>query len=157
MAVELTSPEALPVRLIIGAIAGFIATLVMDVPMGRLPEGETSYQVAAGVLSGEPLDSAPDGLATAVHYAAGTLSGALFVGVTAAAELVLGGEPTLLAVVVAVVVQLPVMIAFFSYVVLVVYGQVPEKRVPQVRRDWALSASVYVTVLVVLTGPMVLL
>ncbi|WP_302081201.1 hypothetical protein [Salinibaculum rarum] len=157
MVVELTAPEALPARLVVGAIAGFVATLVMDVPMERLPEGETSYQVAAGVLSGEPLDSAPDGLATAVHYGAGTVSGVLFVGVTAAADLLLGGAPSFLSVIVAVVVQLPIMIVFFSYLVLVVYGQVPAERVPQVRRDWALSASVYVAVLVALTGPMALL
>jgi hypothetical protein len=53
------------------------------------------------------------------------------------------------------VVQLPIMIAFFSYFVLVVYGQVPDDRVPQVRRDWALSASVYVAVVAVLSGTVV--
>jgi len=155
MVVELTDPAALPARLVVGAIAGFVATLVMDVPMARLPEGETPHFVAAGVLEGEPLDSAPDQTATAIHYGAGTLSGTLFVGVTVAAEQLLGSTPVLLAVLVAVVVQLPIMIAFFSYVVLVVYGQVPEERVPQVRRDWALSASVYVAVVALLTGALV--
>ena len=155
MVVELTDPAALPARLVAGAIAGFVATLVMDIPMGRLPEGETSYYVAAGVLEGEPLDSAPDQVATAVHYGAGTMSGALFVGVTAAVELLLGTTGSLLAVLIAIVIQLPVMIAFFSYFVLVVYGQVPEERVPQVRRDWALSATVYVAVVAVLTGALV--
>lgn len=156
MAVELTSPEMLPVRLVVGAIAGFIATLVMDIPMGRLPEGETSYSVAAGVLSDEPLDSTPNGLGTAVHYGAGTGSGVLFVGVTAVIELLLGGAPKILAVLLAVVIQLPVMIVFFSYFVLVVYDRVPDNRVPQVRRDWAISASVYVAVVAVLTGSLVL-
>jgi hypothetical protein len=155
MVVELTDPAALPARLVVGAIAGFVATLVMDIPMRRLPEGETSYYVAAGVLEGEPLESAPDQTATAVHYGAGTLSGTLFVAVTVAAELLLGSAPSLLAVILAIVVQLPIMIAFFSYFVLVVYGQVPDERVPQVRRDWALSASVYVAVVAVLTGAVV--
>jgi hypothetical protein len=155
MAVELTDPAALPARLVVGAIFGFVATMVMDIPMARLPEGETSYYVASGVLEGEPLDSAPDQTATAIHYGAGTLSGVLFVGVTVAAEQLLGSTPSLLAVIVAVVVQLPIMIAFFSYFVLVVYGQVPDDRVPQVRRDWALSASVYVAVVAVLSGTVV--
>jgi hypothetical protein len=157
MIVELTDPAALPARLVAGAIAGFIATLVMDIPMGRLPEGETSYYVAAGVLEGESLESAPNQTATAVHYGAGTLSGALFVGVTAAAELVLLGSPSVLAVLVAIVVQLPIMIAFFSYFVLLIYGRVPEERVPQVRRDWAISASMYVAVVAVLTGALVVI
>lgn len=157
MVVELTDPAALPARLVAGAIAGFVATLVMDIPMGRLPEGETSYYVAAGVLEGESLDSAPDQTATAVHYGAGTLSGALFVGVTAGIEQLLGTAASLLAVLLAIVVQLPIMIAFFSYFVLVVYGRVPDERVPQVRRDWALSAAVYVAVVAALTGALVLI
>jgi hypothetical protein len=157
MVVELTDPAAFPARLVAGAIAGFVATLVMDIPMGRLPEGETSYYVAAGVLEGEPLDSAPDQTATAVHYGAGTLSGALFVGVTVAVESLLGTTASLLAVLAAVVIQLPIMIAFFSYFVLVLYGGVPDERVPQVRRDWALAATVYVVVVAALTGALVII
>jgi hypothetical protein len=155
MAVEITDPAAIPARLVVGAIAGFVATLVMDIPMKRLPEGETPSYVAAGLLEGESLDDAPDQVATAVHYGAGTLSGVLFVSLTVAVETLLDTTGSVLAVVAAAIVQFPLMVVVFSYVVLVVYGRVPDDRVAQVRRDWARSAAVYVGVVTVLTGTLV--
>jgi hypothetical protein len=143
-------------RLFLGAAAGLLATLVMDVAMRRLPEGTTPPFVAAGVLSDEPLGSAPALLATAVHYVAGIGSGVLLAGLALAAESLLNLS-ALPAHVVAAVVQLPVMIAFFSYLVVPVYGRVPADRVDRVRTDWALSAGVYVVALTALAVAPVLI
>ena len=142
---------SLPGRLLLGGAAGLLATLVMDMAMRRLPEGTTSPYVAAGTLTDKPLSSAPHRLALAVHYGAGTGSGLLLVTLALVAESLAGLSP-LAAFVVAAFVQLPVMIAFFSYFVLPTYGRVPSERVAQVRRDWALSATVYVVAVTVLVA-----
>jgi hypothetical protein len=143
---------SLPARLLIGAGAGVVATLVMDRAMARLPEGTTPPAVAAGVLSDRPLSAAPERLAAVVHYVAGIGSGVLYVALStllAAAGVVATGVPAFLA---AAAVQLPVMIAFFAYLVVPAYGRVPTDRVARVRLDWALSAAVYVPVLAVVVA-----
>lgn len=134
---------ALPSRLLLGGAAGLLATLIMDFAMRRLPEGTTSPYVAAGTLTDRPLSAAPHRLAMAIHYGAGTGSGLLFVTLALAVESLAGLSP-LASFVVAAFVQLPVMVAFFSYFVVPTYGRVPADRVARVRRDWALVATVYV-------------
>lgn len=134
---------SLPGRVLLGGAAGLLATLVMDTVMRRLPEGTTPAYVAAGTLTGTPLSAAPHRLALAVHYGAGTGSGLLLVALALIVETVAGLEP-IASFVVAAVVQLPVMIAFFSNVVVPTYGRVPDNRVRRLRRDWALSATAYV-------------
>jgi hypothetical protein len=140
----------LPVGLLVGAAVGLVATLGMDLPMNRLPEGPTAPKVAAGTLSGSPLDRAPSGVATAAHYGAGVGSGVLFLAGVAAAQWLLGDA--LLAVVAAAVVLFVLMNWFFSFVVVPTYGRVPGSRVGAVRRDWALSAAAYLLVASVLVG-----
>ncbi|MFC7176059.1 hypothetical protein [Halosegnis marinus] len=62
-------------RVAVGAVAGLVATVAMNVPMHRLPEGSTPPFVAAGALTGEgPADVDPV-LASGTHYAAGVLGG----------------------------------------------------------------------------------
>jgi hypothetical protein len=134
----------LPVGLLAGAAVGLVATLGMDLPMNRLPEGPTAPRVAAGTLSDTSLESAPDGVATAAHYGAGVGTGVLFLAGVSAARWLLDG--TALAVV-AVAVALGVLMNwFFSFVVVPTYGRVPDDRVGRVRRDWALSAAAYLLV-----------
>ena len=135
------SADWLPVGLLVGAGLGLVATLVMDVPMGRLPEGEPSPRVAAGTLSDEPLAGAPDGVATAAHYGAGVGTGVLFVSGVAAARWLLGGP--LQAVAVTAVALFVLMNWFFSFVVVPTYGRVPDERIGRVRRDWAVAAASY--------------
>lgn len=131
----------LPVGVLVGTAVGLFATLVMDVPMGRLPEGETSPRVAAGTLSDEPLDLAPGGVATAAHYGAGVGTGVLFVSGVAATGWLL--DSPVLAVAVTAVALFVLMNWFFSFVVVPAYGRVPDDRIERVRRDWAISAASY--------------
>lgn len=139
-----TSIAWLPAGLLVGAGAGLVATLAMDRPMNRLPEGTTPPQVAAGTLSGTPLDRAPSGVATAVHYAAGIGTGVLFVAGVALAIRAVGRTAAVVLPVAAALFVL--MNGFFSFVVVPVYGRVPDARVGAVRRDWALSAAAYLVV-----------
>lgn len=119
----------LPVGVLLGAAVGLVSTLAMDLPMNRLPEGPTAPKVAAGTLSGQPPGRAPAGVATAAHYGAGAL------------------------VVPAVAVALFVLMNwFFLFVVVPTYDRVPGSRVSAVRRDWALSAAVYLVAATVLVG-----
>jgi len=141
----------LPVGLLAGAAVGLLATLAMDLPMARLPEGETSPRVAAGTLADVPLDRAPAGVATAAHYGAGVGTGVLFVAGVAAARWLLDASAAV-AVAAAAVVLFVLMNWFFSFVVVPVYGQVPDDRVGRVRRDWALSAATYLVVAGLVVG-----
>jgi hypothetical protein len=146
---------SLPGRLLLGAAAGLLATLVMDMAMRRLPEGTTSPYVAAGTLTDTSLATASHRLAMVVHYGAGTGSGLLLVSLALVVQSLVDLSP-LVSFVVAAVVQLPVMIAFFSYFVLPTYGRVPSERVARVRRDWALSATVYIIVVTALVAAPIL-
>lgn len=135
---------SLLIGLAVGPTAGLLATLAMDVVMARLPEGSTPPKVAAGVLTGEPVDAAPARLATWVHYVAGAGSGLLFVGIATALGTVLDGSVVTLSV--ASVVQLALMIGFFAFVPLPRATGVPRGRRARVRRAWAVEATVYVAV-----------
>jgi hypothetical protein len=141
MVVGTLSLAWLPVGVLAGVVVGLVATLVMDLPMNRLPEGPTAPKVAAGTLSGQPMDRAPAGVATAAHYGAGVGTGVLFVTGVAAADWLLGAG--VLVVPVVAVGLFVLMNGFFSYVVVPTYDRVPGSRVGTVRRDWALSAAAY--------------
>ncbi|ERH12137.1 MAG: hypothetical protein J07HB67_01150, partial [halophilic archaeon J07HB67] len=143
MATETLSPV---VRFPLGLAAGVFATVAMDLVMARLPEGGTPPTVAAGVLTLTHPDRAPARLASVVHYLAGLLTGPLFVYTLYLAESVVG--PSTVATGVAAAVLLVVMIAFFVVVVLPRPDGLSPDRRARVGRDWAVSAVVYVTVLV---------
>lgn len=140
--IEIVSPA---VRFPLGLVAAVLATLVMDRVMARLPEGETPPTVAAGVLTRSHPDRAPARLASVVHYLAGLLTGPLFVYTLYAAESVLDGVAATAA---AAVVLFVVMVAFFVVVVLPRPDGLSPNRRSQIGRDWAVSAAVYVAVLV---------
>lgn len=149
MTVGTLSIDWLPVGLLVGAAVGLVATLGMDLPMNRLPEGPTAPKVAAGTLSGTPLGRAPAGVAATAHYGAGVGSGVLFLSGVAAARWFLDAG-ALVAVPVTAVVLFVLMNWFFSFVVVPTYGRVPDSRVSTVRRDWAVSAAAYLVVASVL-------
>ncbi|QLH81775.1 hypothetical protein [Halosimplex pelagicum] len=150
MTVGTLTIDWLPVGLLAGAAVGLVATLGMDLPMNRLPEGPTAPRVAAGTLSDATLESAPDGVATAAHYGAGVGTGVLFLAGVAATRWLLDG--TALALAVAGAALFVLMNWFFSFVVVPTYGRVPDERVGRVRRDWALSALAYLLVASALVG-----
>lgn len=144
--VEATASFAPPFRLLLGVVAGIVATRGMDVVMARLPEGETPPFVASGVLTEQSPDTAPARLAAVVHHVAGWLTGPLFVTLVLLVEGVLGG-PSAGSYVLATAVLLGLMVGFFAIVVLPRVG-LPDERIPQVRRDWTVSALAYLLVLV---------
>jgi uncharacterized membrane protein YdcZ (DUF606 family) len=129
----------------VGVAAAIIATLVMDVVMDRLPEGDTSPFVAAGVLTDRPPGAAPARLAAVVHYLAGGLTGPLFIWLSLTAAALFGSSPAVVAVTTALLYAL--MVGFFVVVVLP-RSRVDAARVPAIRRDWAVSAAAYLIVLV---------
>jgi hypothetical protein len=161
MTLALPPSLSVPALVVVGAVAGLLATLVMDVPMrALLVEGMTPPFVAAGALTGADTADAPRRVALAVHYGSGTGAGVIFTALAVLAATVGVPGPAvvgfpLLALAVAALVQLPVMVAFFSYFVLPRYGTVVPARVPQVRRDWLVSAAAYVASVAVLLPALV--
>lgn len=132
-------------RFPLGLLAATVATLAMDQIMVRLPEGETPPLVAAGVLTELHPDGAPRRLAVVVHYLAGLLTGPLFVWLLYAGEYVAG--PGLVTTLSIATVLLVLMVGFFTRVVLP-RSQASDGRRRSIARDWALSAVVYLVVLV---------
>lgn len=150
MTLALPPSLSVPSLALVGAVAGLLATLVMDIPMrALLDEGMTPPFVAAGALTGSDTADAPRRVALAVHYGSGTGAGLIFTALvvlaatTGASGSAVAGVPVL-AIAAAALVQFPVMVAFFASVVLPRFGTVDDRRVPRIRRDWLVSAAVYV-------------
>jgi hypothetical protein len=139
-----TAPR-IPILFVLGIAGGGVATLAMDVVMARVGSGRMPPRIASGVLTDTHPDDAPERLASAVHYVAGLLTGALFVWLLVTAEVLLGPGP--LAGVVAAAALCPLMVGFFAVVVLPRSRGLARQRVRAIRRAWAIEAVVYVTVL----------
>ncbi|MES3516409.1 MAG: hypothetical protein PPP58_01975 [Natronomonas sp.] len=139
--------------ILLGLFAGIGATLVMDLAMRRLPEGETPPTVAAGVLTDTHPDSAPGRVASAVHYGAGMGTGVLFLTLLTVVGLLSGIDPTGSSVfgvalfVFTSVLLFGLMVGFFVLVVLPRPAGFARQRLRQISRDWAISAAVYVAAL----------
>jgi hypothetical protein len=146
----LVTDIVIPLRFLLGVVAGVLATLFMDVVMTRLPEGDAPPFVASGVLTGTPPRSAPGRLAGVVHYLAGWLTGPLFVWLLFTVEAIAGGLSIFTTLLAAAALYL-LMVGFFVVVVLP-RSRAPPGRVGLIRRDWALSAAAYLFVLVPLVG-----
>lgn len=141
---------SVPLLFLVGVGAGVLATLAMDIVMPRLPEGSTTPFIASGVLTQTQPDDAPERLASVVHYLAGMLTGPLFVWLLLVSE-ALVGDLSIPAIVAPGLVLYVLMVAFFAIVVLP-QSLVAEARVGPIRRDWAVSALVYLLVLVPVVG-----
>jgi len=131
----------------LGVVAGILATLVMDLVMARLPEGETPPFVASGVLTATPPRSAPGRLAGTVHYLAGWLTGPLFVWLLFAVEAFSGG-PSIVTTLLAAAVLYLLMVGFFVLVPLPRAPGLSADRQRETGRDWAVMAAGYLLVLV---------
>jgi len=144
-----TVSPGVPLLIAVGVLAGIIATRAMDVVMARLPEGETPPFVASGVLTEQDPETAPGRLAAVVHHVAGWLTGPLFVVLLLFAGSVLGNR--LVAYLATALVLFALMVGFFAIVVLPRPG-LARQRVQMITRDWAISAAVYLLVLVPLVA-----
>ncbi len=145
-----TPSLSVPLRLVVGVVAGVVATLAMDGVMARLPEGMTPPLVAAGVLTERrPADAHPR-LAAVVHYLSGGASGPLFVALLLFGEGLLGASVSTYLLTTAVMYL--AMVGFFVVVVLPQTRGLTRRRVERTRLDWALSAAAYLAVLVPLVA-----
>lgn len=138
------------VRFPIGLLSAAVAVVAMDVVMARTPEGTTSPYVAASVLTGRPVDHAPDRLASVVHYVAGLGTGPLFVYLSLVAEWLAGGASLATAVGTTLVLYV-LMVAFFVVVPLPRAVGVSDSRRSAIGRGWAVAAAGYLAVLVPLS------
>jgi len=138
-------PDAL-LRLPVGVVAGFVATLGMDVVMRFLPEGDTPPRVAAGVLTETHPDESPRRLAAFAHYFAGAATGALYAYLTLVSEVLLGG-PSAPSTTSAAVFLYAGMVGFFVLMPLPL-SSLEEGRARRVSVNWAVCALVYVSVVV---------
>lgn len=144
-------------RVAVGAVAGLLAAIAMNVPMHRLPEGSAPPFVAAGALTGEgPTDVNP-ALASGIHYVAGVLAGTghtlLALGLEGAYPFTTGVASTgvpLVPHLLAVLVIYAALVVVFAYLVLPVFGGPVRERARLVRRDWVLAVTVYALALAVL-------
>lgn len=143
-------------RVALGAVAGLLATVVMNIPMQRRPEGSTPPFVAAGALTGEALDDVDPKLASGVHYSAGVLGGVLFTLLAIGFESTLpftaaltGVGLRLVPLFLATFLTYGFLVAFFAYLVLPTFGKAATARAEQVRTDWVVSAGVYAVALAV--------
>ena len=147
---QVSPPLSIPLLFVVGIGAGIVATLAMDLVMTRLEEGETPPRIASGVLTGTEPDRSPEGVASAVHYVAGALTGPLFVWLYLVATAVIGAGAT--GVVAAVAVCYPLMVGFFVLVVLPQSRGLSRQRLSLIRRAWAVEAAVYLIVIAPLVG-----
>ncbi len=147
---QVSTSLSVPLLFAVGIGAGIVATLAMDLVMARIEEGDTPPRIASGVLTGTQPDEAPAGVASAVHYVAGALTGPLFVWLYLVSAAVLGAGAT--AVVAAVVVCYPLMVGFFALVVLPRSRGLPRQRLSAIRRAWSVEAAVYLLVVAPVIG-----
>lgn len=142
------------VRLAVAAVAGLAATLLMTVVMWRQSYGYVPPYVAGSALWGEPPNEVPRSAADAAHLAAGMLAGVLFEALNLAYEaarapLGIGVElrvagVTSVSEIVAAALVVCFLYGFFSWVVFPRFGgNAYETRPGTVRRQWAVSATVY--------------
>ena len=146
---------SLELRLAVAVVAGLFATLVMTGAMSLLSEGYVPPYVAASALFDEPPGKVTRRQADAAHYAAGVLAGLLFELVVLAVEavrdatvataLVVGNVLTLADLLAAVLV-IGFLYAFFAYLVFPRYGDRlydDHGSRERVRFHWLVSANVY--------------
>jgi hypothetical protein len=134
-----------------GAILGLVATLVMDLVMGRLDEGATAPTVAASVLTGVDPRNVTTRRTNVVHYLAGLASGVLFLAMLELGWWLLGidagafGIRGLVVLLVSSLLLYGWLVGFFTLVVLPRYEVgMARQRLRRVRRGWAVLAAVHV-------------
>lgn len=149
------SPEA--TQLIgVGAIAGLVASLVMNWPMSRAEHGFTPAYIAAGVVTRTPPREVSFTAAVVAHHLAGLLVGVGY-GVFVAGlhailpETIAVGQLDVFTHAIAVAVIVAFIYVFFAHVVLPTAAErIYEEESTAVRGQWLRSALVYGGVLLVL-------
>lgn len=142
---DMASPLTVVWPLVAGLLAGLVGAIVMNLPMGILPEGYTPPRVAGGLLRGRDPDNIGLGLAAAIHHVAGVGIGGAFAIVELGLESLM---PGLVALPVAAIIAAGAVYDFFSAIVLPRAG-LPSERAFAVRRQFGVSTAVYAVALAV--------
>lgn len=134
--------------LVVGALAGFLAAVVMNLPMGWLADGYAPAYVAAAAVRGRSPETVARRDAVVVHHAAGVLAGLVHavltwavLSITGTADATAGVGPFANLAVAAVLVVC--LYALFAYLVFPRAGGPLRERGDAIRRQWLLSAFVY--------------
>lgn len=150
----------LDIRLAVAAVAGLVATLGMTVAMRLQSRGYVPAYVAAAALWRRPPERVSWSAANAVHLVAGMLSGVLFEALVAIGERLRSALGIDIEVVIAGLVSVLELLAFaavgaflygfFAWLVFPRYGGAAyESGAETVRRQWVVSTTVYVCLLLV--------
>jgi hypothetical protein len=153
---------ALAGYLVAGAVAGLVAAVAMDLPMGRQPDGWTPAFVAAAVLSRTAPADVSFGRASLVHHGAGVAAGALYglvtFALTGAVPPISWAGVSLLAHSIGVVLVTLFIYGLFAHVVLPrVGGTVYEERSTAVRGQWLRSSLVFAAAVTIAGPPLIAL
>jgi len=146
----------------VGALAGFIAAVVMDWPMSRQPDGFVPAAIAAGIVTRQSVDDVSTAALLAVHHAAGLLAGVLYsvfvVGFSMSLPAVIAvGGLDLIAHLLGVSLVSGFIYAFFAHFVLPrAGGRSYEEQATAIRGQWLRSSIVFGSTLLVFV-PFVLL
>ncbi|WP_267640666.1 hypothetical protein [Haloarchaeobius amylolyticus] len=133
--------------LLVCALAGLVAAVVMDLPMFLMPEGFTPASVAAAKLTRQPIEAVSQVAAQVVHHGTGLVGGLGLGAAVVVLEPQLGLWST---VILATTVLTVFIINFFGFVVLPRAGFDAERR-ETVFQQWLFSAVVYGVVVAAVT------
>lgn len=148
-------PPSWSVIVAVGAVAGLIAAIVMDWPMGRQPDGFTPAAIAAGIVTRQSVDDVSMAELLAIHHVAGLLAGVLYggfvVGFSTSLPAVIAVDGlNVLSHLLAVCLVTGFIYGFFAHIVLPrAGGRSYEEQSTAIRGQWLRSSLVFGATLVV--------
>ncbi|MFC7128306.1 hypothetical protein [Haloferax chudinovii] len=142
-------------RLLVGAVVGAVAAVVMAIPMWRQDDGFTPAYVAAAVVRRTSPDEVSFGDANVVHHVAGALAGVLYAVAylatdALAPDLGVAGVDLPSHLVATAVVVAFIYVAFARFVLPRAGRRIYEERATAVRGQWLRSSLVFGATLLVL-------
>ncbi|ELZ55310.1 MULTISPECIES: hypothetical protein [unclassified Haloferax] len=150
-----SSLGALAGRLLLGAVVGVAAAVVMAIPMWRQDDGFTPAYVAAAVVRRTTPDEVSFGDANVAHHAAGALAGVLYAVVylltdALAPDLAVAGIDLPSHLVATAVVVAFIYVAFARFIFPRAGRRIYVERATAVRGQWLRSSLVFGATLLVL-------
>ncbi|MGQ4557048.1 hypothetical protein [Halobellus sp. GM3] len=145
----LTAAANAPAFVLVCVACGFLAALVMDIPMSQEEDGFVPAYVAAAIVRRVPPAAVTFAQGAVAHHAAGALAGGLYAGCYLALSAALPGTVAvggvdLLPHVLSTAAVAAFVYAFFAHVVLPRAGRrIYEERATAVRGQWLRSSVVF--------------
>ena len=147
--VAAVDPLPWPVIILLGALAGLVAAVVMDWPMSRQPDGFVPAAIAAAIVTRQSVEEVSMTQLLVIHHAAGLLAGVGY-GLAVAGlasglpEIVRIGGLDLVAHLLAVGLVVVFIYGFFAHFVLPrAGGRSYEEQATAIRGQWLRSALVF--------------